>query len=98
MEKSSRRETPSIRLKCQFQSIDILPLRDYEELSKFLRDDYKSLCRMLEPNINVRVKDELSSSLMAVDNVLITQFLLLQDMLQLLLTIKLILKNLVWLV
>ena len=69
MEKSSRRETPSIRLKCQFQSIDILPLRDYEELSKFLRDDYKSLCRMLEPNINVRVKDELSSSLMAVFNI-----------------------------
>jgi len=62
----SRREAPSIRLKCQFQSIDILPLRDYEELSKWLRDDYKSLCKMLEPNINVKVKDELSSSLMAV--------------------------------
>ena len=66
LEKSSRRETPSIRLKCQFQSIDILPLREYEELRKFLRDDYKSLCKMLEPNINVKVKDELSSSLMAV--------------------------------
>ena len=66
LEKSSRRETPSIRLKCQFQSIDILPLRDYEELRKWLRDDYKSLCKMLEPNINVKVKDELSSSLMAV--------------------------------
>ena len=66
LEKSSRRETPSIRLKCQFQSIDILPLREYEELRKFLRDDYKSLCKMLEPNINVKVKDELSTSLMAV--------------------------------
>ena len=32
VEKSSRRECPSLRLKCQFQSIDILPLRAYEPL------------------------------------------------------------------
>ena len=66
VEKSSRRETPSIRLKCQFQSIDILPLRDYEQLTKFLADDYKILCKMLEPHISVKVKEELSFSLMSV--------------------------------
>ena len=69
VEKTSRRETPSIRLKCQFQSIDILPLCDYEQLTKFLKDDYKMLCKMLEPHINVKVKDELSSSLMNVFNI-----------------------------
>ena len=66
VEKSSRREAPSIRLKCQFQSIDILPLRDYEQLSKFLKDDYKTLCKSLEPHITVKVKEELSSSMMSV--------------------------------
>jgi len=66
VEKSSRRETPSIRLKCQFQSIDILPLRDYEHLTKFLKDEYKTLCKMLEPHISVKVKEELSSSMMNV--------------------------------
>ena len=66
VEKSSRRDTPSIRLKCQFQSIDILPLRDYEQLTKFLKDDYKILCKMLEPHISVKVKEELSFSLMSV--------------------------------
>ena len=56
VEKSSRRESPSIRLKAQFQSIDILPLRDYEELLKLLTDDYRTLCRILEPHISVKVR------------------------------------------
>jgi len=66
VEKSARRENPSIRLKCQFQSIDILPLREYESLIKYLKDDYKILCKMLEPHISVKVKEELSYSLMSV--------------------------------
>ena len=37
MEKSSRRECPSVRLKCQYQSVDILPLRDYEEFLYYLK-------------------------------------------------------------
>ena len=69
VEKSSRRETPSIRLKCQYQSIDILPLRDYEQLTKFLKDDYRTLCKMLEPHISVKVKEELSSAMMNVFNI-----------------------------
>lgn len=36
---------------CQYQSVEILPLRDYEELLYFLKDEYKELCKMLEPNI-----------------------------------------------
>ena len=41
VEKSSRREAPSIRIKCQYQSIDILPLREYDQLTKYLKDEYK---------------------------------------------------------
>ena len=66
VEKSSRRDSPSIRLRCQFSSVDILPLRDYEEFLYFLRDEYKALSRMLEPNISVKVKEELAISLMNV--------------------------------
>ena len=66
VEKSSRRETPSLRLRCQYQSVDILPLRDYEDLLYFLKDEYKDLCKMLEPNISVKVKEELSVSLMSI--------------------------------
>ena len=45
VEKTSRRDNPSIRLRCQSSSVDILPLRDYEDFLYFLRDEYKSLCR-----------------------------------------------------
>ncbi len=54
VEKSSRGECPSLRVKCQFQSVDVLPLREYEGLVYFLKDEYKQVCRMLEPAIPVR--------------------------------------------
>jgi RAS protein activator-like 2 len=54
VEKSSRRENPSVRLRCQFQSVDVLPIRDYEEMLYFLKDEYKAVCRMLEPQLPVR--------------------------------------------
>ena len=66
VEKSNRRESPSIRLRAQFQSIDILPLRDYEGFLYFLKDEYKDLCKLLEPNISVKVKEELSNNFMNV--------------------------------
>jgi RAS protein activator-like 2 len=37
VEKSSRRECPSVRLKCHYQSVDILPLREYEEFLYYLK-------------------------------------------------------------
>lgn len=69
VEKSSRRESPSIRLKAQYQSVDILPLRDYDLLTKYLNDEYKALCQILEPHISVKVKEELALSLMSVFNI-----------------------------
>jgi len=64
VEKSNRRETPSIRLRAQYQSIDILPLRDYEEFLYFLKAEYKNLCKLLEPTISIKVKEELANNLM----------------------------------
>eukprot|EP00093_Oithona_nana_P014319 14319.XXX_1187698_1183622_1 [CDS] Oithona nana genome sequencing. len=66
VEKSSRRDSPSIRLRAQYQSVDILPLTDYEEFLYFLKDEYKDLCKLLEPNISVKVKEEMSTNLMNV--------------------------------
>jgi RAS protein activator-like 2 len=66
VEKTNRRESPSIRLKAQYQSIDILPLREYALLTKYLNDEYKPLCQTLEPHISVKVKEELALSLMSV--------------------------------
>jgi len=69
VEKTSRRDSPSIRIKCQYQSIDILPLPEYQDFLKYLRDDYKLVCKMLEPQISVKVKEELSASLMNIFNI-----------------------------
>ncbi len=66
VEKSSRRESPSLRLRCQFQSVDVLPLREYDGLVYLLRDEYRRVCRLLEPHVPVRTKEELSRELMAV--------------------------------
>ena len=69
VEKSSRRESPSIRLKAQYQSVDILPLRDYDLLTKYLNDEYNALCQILEPHISVKMKEELALLLMSVFNI-----------------------------
>ena len=66
VEKSSRRESPSLRLKCQFERVEVLPLQEYEALSYFVRDEYKSVCRMLERSLPVRAKEELARELVSV--------------------------------
>ena len=62
VEKTNRRESPSIRLKAQYQSIDILPIREYDLLTKYLNDEYKALVQILEPHISVKEKEELAVS------------------------------------
>jgi len=69
VEKTNRRESPSIRLKAQYQSIDILPIREYDLLTKYLNDEYKALVQILEPHISVKEKEELALSLMSVFNI-----------------------------
>lgn len=51
MEKNPNKELPSLRIKCRFQSIDILPVKVYSEFLEYLKTDYKKVCEILEPVI-----------------------------------------------
>ncbi|KAK6637118.1 hypothetical protein RUM43_010792 [Polyplax serrata] len=61
-EKGSK-ECPSLRIKCRFQSVDILPLQVYQEFLDYLCTDYRQLCELLEPIIGVKAKEDISTAL-----------------------------------
>lgn len=61
-EKGSK-ELPALRIKCRFQSVDILPVHVYQEFLDYLRTDYRPLCEVLEPVIGVKAKEDISTSL-----------------------------------
>lgn len=51
MDKPNGKDSPSLRIKCRFQSIDILPVKVYSEFLDYLKRDYKKVCEILEPVI-----------------------------------------------
>lgn len=61
-EKGSK-ESPTLRIKCRFQSVDILPLHVYQEFLDYLCTDYRPLCEVLEPAIGVKAKEDISTAL-----------------------------------
>lgn len=61
-EKGSK-ELPALRVKCRFQSVDILPVQVYQEFLEYLRTDYRPLCEVLEPVIGVKAKEDISTAL-----------------------------------
>ncbi|CAG0918040.1 unnamed protein product [Notodromas monacha] len=63
---SRRRDPPSLRIKCRFQSVDILPLEVYDEFLQYMSSSYGSLCGMLEPIINIRSKEDIATCLVSV--------------------------------
>ncbi|CAG0922668.1 unnamed protein product [Notodromas monacha] len=63
---SSSRDPPSLRIKCRFQSVDILPLEVYDEFLQYMSSSYGSLCGMLEPIINIRSKEDIATCLVSV--------------------------------
>ncbi|XP_011329978.1 probable Ras GTPase-activating protein isoform X3 [Ooceraea biroi] len=65
-DKGPLKEPPALRVKCRFQSVDILPVQVYQEFLEYLKTDYPSLCEKLEPVIGVKAKEDIATALVAV--------------------------------
>lgn len=65
-DKGPLKEPPALRVKCRFQSVDILPVQVYQEFLEYLKTDYTSLCEKLEPVIGVKAKEDIATALIAV--------------------------------
>ncbi|XP_066596014.1 ras GTPase-activating protein raskol isoform X2 [Prorops nasuta] len=65
-DKGPLKEPPALRVKCRFQSVDILPVQVYSEFLEYLKTDYASLCEKLEPVIGVKAKEDIATALVAV--------------------------------
>ncbi|XP_043254382.1 ras GTPase-activating protein raskol isoform X3 [Colletes gigas] len=65
-DKGPLKEPPALRVKCRFQSVDILPVQVYQEFLEYLKTDYKPLCEKLEPAIGVKAKEDIATALVAV--------------------------------
>ncbi|XP_055912329.1 ras GTPase-activating protein raskol isoform X2 [Eupeodes corollae] len=60
---SSKEVTPTLRIKCRFQSTDILPINVYADFLTFLKENYKRVCESLEPVIGVKAKEDIGQAL-----------------------------------
>lgn len=56
-------ETPALRIKCRYQSVDVLPLNNYARFLDYLKRNYRRLCEYLEPVINVKAKEDIGCAL-----------------------------------
>ncbi|XP_020710215.2 ras GTPase-activating protein raskol isoform X5 [Athalia rosae] len=65
-DKGPLKEPPALRVKCRFQSVDILPVQVYQEFLEYLKKDYGPLCEALEPAIGVKAKEDIATALVAV--------------------------------
>lgn len=62
--KSSAKEViPTLRIKCRFQRIDVLPIAVYLDLLEYLKGHYKKVCETLEPVIGVKAKEDIGQAL-----------------------------------
>ena len=59
-------EVPVLRVKAKWQTVEILPMTMYKEFLEYLTVDYALLCEVLEPNISVKAKEEVATSLVRV--------------------------------
>ncbi|KAF8773117.1 Ras GTPase-activating protein raskol like protein [Argiope bruennichi] len=60
---NSGKDSPSIRIKSRFQTVEVLPLIVYKDLLQYVKSEYKILCEMLEPAISVRAKEDVATTL-----------------------------------
>lgn len=64
--KSSSQDQPSLRIKARWQSVEVLPMRAYDDLLNLLSYSYLPLCEQLEPILTVRAKEDFATSLVRV--------------------------------
>nr|XP_029724230.1 probable Ras GTPase-activating protein isoform X3 [Aedes albopictus] len=60
---SSKEPIPTLRIKCRFQSIDILPFGVYQDFLDYIKENYKKVCEILEPVIGVKAKEDIGQAL-----------------------------------
>ncbi|XP_048481849.1 ras GTPase-activating protein raskol isoform X1 [Plutella xylostella] len=54
---------PALRIKCRYQSVDVLPIDHYARFLDYLKRNYKRLCEYLEPVIGVKAKEDIGCAL-----------------------------------
>lgn len=74
------KDSISIRIKGKYQSVDILPLACYNRIIDYVRSKNLDLMLTLEPQLNVRVKDDLANSLVRIAHKLKIQTTFLSDL------------------
>lgn len=74
------KDSISIRIKAKYQSVDILPQHCYRRLIDYMRENYLQLMITLEPQLNVRVKDDLANSCVQIAHKLGIQTTFLSDL------------------
>lgn len=60
---NGKEQIPTLRIKCRFQSIDILPIDIYHNFLQYLKENYKKVCELLEPVIGVKAKEDIGQAL-----------------------------------
>ncbi|XP_061386754.1 ras GTPase-activating protein raskol-like [Musca vetustissima] len=63
LNRNGKEVIPTLRIKCRFQSIDILPINVYADFLTYLKENYKKVCETLEPVIGVKAKEDIGQSL-----------------------------------
>uniref|UniRef100_A0A6A7FUG8 Ras GTPase-activating protein n=1 Tax=Hirondellea gigas TaxID=1518452 RepID=A0A6A7FUG8_9CRUS len=60
---NSKDNTPSLRIKCAFQSVHILPIQMYNDFHQYLMSSYSTLCALIEPVVSVATKADVATTL-----------------------------------
>ncbi|XP_052790758.1 disabled homolog 2-interacting protein-like isoform X4 [Mya arenaria] len=64
--KENKTDLPLIRLKVRHQTVQILPKHMYNEMSKYLSENYVSLIDTLEPLVSIKDKEEIATTLIKI--------------------------------
>jgi len=63
---SNKNDQLSIRVKVKYQTVSILPISNYSDFHEYIKRNYFTLCKELEPVISLKAKDELAQTLLRI--------------------------------